>query len=145
MSDIRVWVDEITEEEKSSCRCCGRDMFEAEGVLNSERGEIAYYAYQWSDGHQARFKLGICALSESSEVIPGLVAVSCQFNGERLVYSILEPEDSPWGDSEAFGAVLSRNDVLEKNRIPNIFFIVDAIAANDRRISRKILSEANDA
>lgn len=145
MSDIRVWIDEITEEEKSSCCCCGRDMFEAEGILNSEHGEIAYYAYQWTDGHQSRFKLGICALNENSEITPGLAAVSCHFNGESLIYSILEPEDSPWGDSEALGAVLSRKDVLEEKKIPNIFSIVDAIAANDKRISSKILLEAKDA
>ncbi len=140
-----MWVNEITEEEKSSCVCCGRDIFEAEGILNSEHGELAYYAYQWSDGHQAKFKLGICALNDNSEIIPGLAAVSCHFNGESLIYSILEPEDSPWGDSEALGAVFSRKEILEENRIPNIFPIVDAIAANDKRISRKILSETKHA
>ena len=145
MSDIRVWIDEITEEENSSCPCCGRDMFEGEGILNSELGELAYYAYQWSEGHQARFKLGICALKENAEIIPGLAAVSCHFNGESLIYTVLEPEESPWGDSDDLGAVLSRNQVLEENKIPNIFSLVDAISANDKRISGKILSEVKDA
>lgn len=57
-----------------------------------------------------------------------------------LIYSVLEPDKSPWPASQTFGPVLTREQALSGEVVPNLFALVDAIAANEHRLSSRILS-----
>ena len=141
MEDMSISTAVITEEEASSCHCCGRAVYEGEGVLESETLELAHYGYRWAEGHESRFTLGICALDQQGANVAGLAVVSGRSDGEKLIYTVLEPEQAPWGDSEALGKVLTRKQLLEDDLVPNLFDLVDAIVANEPRISSRILEQ----
>jgi hypothetical protein len=67
--------------------------------------------------------------------------LSGRSDGEQLIYTVLEPEQAPWGDSEALGKVLTRKQLLEEVLVPDLFGLVDAIAANETRISSRITAQ----
>ena len=131
----------LGEEALSQCSCCGRDTYEGEGLLVVGDEEIAHYGYVWACGRESRFTLGVCALSARGAPIAGLVAISARSNGESMIYTVLEPVDSPWGDSEDLGPVLTRRAVLEEGVVPAIFDLVDAIASRESRIYTRVLAE----
>lgn len=141
MEKISVSTTAITEEETSQCSCCGRPVYEGEGVLESDTQELAHYGYRWAEGHESRFSLGVCALDGQGENVAGLAVVSGRSDGEQLIYTVLEPEHAPWGDSEALGKVLTRKQLLEEGLVPNLFNLVDAIVANEPRISSRIMAQ----
>lgn len=141
MEGMSVSTTVITEEAASSCDCCGRRVYEGEGVLTSETLELAHYGYRWAEGHESRFTVGICALDRQGANVAGLAVVSGRSDGEKLIYIVVEPEQAPWGDSEALGKVLTRKQLLEDGLIPNLFDLVDAIVANEPRIYSRILEE----
>jgi hypothetical protein len=116
-------------------------VYEGEGVLESGDVELAHYGYRWAEGHESRFTVGICALDRQGANLAGLAVVTARSDGEKLIYTVLEPEKSPWGDSEALGKVLTRKQLLEEGLIPNLFDLLDAIVANEPRISSRILEQ----
>jgi hypothetical protein len=115
-------------------------MYEGEGLLVSGEQELAHYGYRWTSGHESRFTLGICALDPAGDPLVGLVVVSAFSDGEALIYRVCEPEEAPWGDSEALGQVQTRHAVLEENVVPEVFTLVDAIASREPRIYTRVLS-----
>lgn len=139
METISISTTSLTDEEASSCSCCGRPVYEGEGMLESDSLELAHYGYRWAEGHESRFTLGICALDLQGEPLAGLAVVTARSDGEKLIYTVLKPEQSPWGDSEALGKVLTRRQLLEEGVIPDLFDLVDAIAASEPRLSSRIL------
>ena len=141
MEYIVVSTTAITDEQTSSCPCCGRPVHEGEGVLESEGRELAYYGYRWAEGHESRFTIGICALDEQGSRIAGLAVVSGRSDGEQLIYTVLDPEQAPWGDSESLGKVLTRKQLLNEGVVPELFGLLDAIVANEPRISSRILGD----
>jgi len=60
---------------------------------------------------------------------------------EQLIYTVLEPEQAPWEDNEALGKVLTRKQLSEEVLVPDLFGLVDAIAANETRISSNITAQ----
>jgi hypothetical protein len=67
--------------------------------------------------------------------------VSCRSDGEKLIYTVLEPDQAPWGDSDALGNVLTRKQLLEERLVPNLFDLVSAIVEYEPRISSRILAQ----
>lgn len=141
MKHIPVSTTAISDEEMSQCPCCGRPIYEGQGVLESEGQELAHYGYRWAEGHESRFTLGICALDQQGENVAGLAVVSCRSDGNQLIYTVLEPDQAPWEDSEALGKVLTRKQLLEEELVPNLFELVDGIAASEPRLSSRILAQ----
>jgi hypothetical protein len=137
----KMWTEAFGEETESTCACCGRPVYEGQGVLASESAELAEYGYRWADGHESRYTLGICPLDEAGNLHIGLAVISARSDGESLIYTVLDPEDSPWGDSEEMGAVLSRKQLLEERVIPKLFELVDAIASREPRIYSRIIPD----
>jgi hypothetical protein len=140
MAKSPVWTECDGEEETSSvCPCCNRPIHEGEGVLCSDAGDLADYGYQWSEGHEARFTLGVAPLDAQGKRHLGIAVVACRSEGGSLVYTVLDPEDAPWQESDAFGPILGRKELLDDKRMPGLFDLVDAIAAHEPRIATRIL------
>jgi hypothetical protein len=131
----------LGDETESECPCCGRKIYEGEGLLLVSEREIAHYGYRWTCGNEARFKLGVCALNSAGDPVAGLVVLSAFSTGESLIYKVIEPPESPWGDTEILGKVLTRRAVLEDKVVPEIFELVDVIAAKEPRIYERVLAE----
>ena len=66
--------------------------------------------------------------------------LSAQQDNENLVYSVVEPSNSPWSDFGAFGTVLSRASALASKWEPSLFALVDAVAAKETCLAQRILN-----
>jgi hypothetical protein len=137
MPTISVSVAPEGDEDESACSCCGRPIYWGFGWLESEGRSLAAYWYQWSEGHEARFRLAIARFDERENLVPGVACVGGHIENEAICYSILEANESPWADFGRFGAASPRSAALEDKQ--HIFELVDAIAANEKRISSRIL------
>jgi hypothetical protein len=124
------------DEYETKCTCCGRPIYWGYGWLESGRAPLAAYWYQWSEGHEGRFCLAIARFDEEEHLVPGVVCVRAWVHSNSIHYSVLEPPDAPWSDFGKFGAAAGREEALtDKSRV---FELVDAIAANEKRISSRI-------
>jgi hypothetical protein len=130
------------EEHESACSCCGRSIYAGCGELHTNARVIADYWYRWPEGHQGRFTMAVAIRDAAGEPIEngGVVALSARIDSENIVYSVLAPEDSPWSDFGAYGPVIDRDRALEASNSSGLFNIVDAISANERRLSSRILA-----
>lgn len=130
--------DEVTED----CPDCGRPIHEGEGILVADGEDLAWYAYRWSEGHDCRFQLAVAGVTDD-EMRDGFVVLSASLKDGDLAFSVVELEDSPWGDSEQLGRVLTRAEALEGPLYPDLFPLADAIVAHDARLAERILLEAS--
>ena len=125
------------EEQASTCSCCGRPVYEGCGELQSPDSLIADYWYRWSEGHEGRFSLAVGLYDEDETRLGQVAVLSTRIEDGNIVYTVLEPADSPWTDFGPFGSVVTREQALS---MPNLFNIVDAISANEPRLSTRILA-----
>jgi hypothetical protein len=127
------------------CDCCGRPIYLGCGELTSGGRALADYWYQWAEGHEARFYLAVSPRDSSGNCVEdaGVSVLSARIDAADLVYSVIEPEQSPWSDFGAFGKVLPRDEVLNSSDSNSLFLFVDAIAANEPRLAARILECAN--
>ena len=126
-------------ESTSPCACCGRSVFNGTGWLLRGSDEAAFYLYRWADGHEVAFSLAVAGSTQEGHMRPGFVAVSCRQAGADLSYSVSEPQDSPWADSEDFGPVLSRQDALDPQlHYPDLWHLVDTIVELEPRLAQRI-------
>lgn len=128
------------EEATDRCPCCQRPIYEGAGDLQSEAGTIAVYWYRWPEGHEGRFTLAVGRVSAQGDPMSGVLVVVAAVDAERITYTVLGPEDSPWSAFGSFGGPLTRSEALSEDNRNTLFALVDAIAANERRISNRILS-----
>jgi hypothetical protein len=71
----------------------------------------------------------------------GFVSVSCRRRGRDLSYSVVEPKDSHWADSEEFGPVLPRQSALDPHGLySDLWQLVDRIVSLESRIANRISS-----
>lgn len=138
MRDFPISIEAEGEEFSTLCSCCSRPIYWGHGWLMSEGQSLATYWYQWSEGHQGRFSLAIARFDNDDLLIPGVVCVSAKIEAHALVYTVLEPEVAPWPNFGAFGVIADRKSALEDGQ--RVFALVDAIAANDSRLSTRILA-----
>ena len=126
------------EEFATNCICCGRPIYWGMGWLESESKTLAAYWYHWSEGHQGLFRLAVARFDDEENLVAGVAQISGQVDPKEIRYSIVDADDCPWGDFGSFGPVISRARALEHKGW--IFNLVDAIAANERRLSSRILA-----
>jgi hypothetical protein len=141
MNEIPVVARPEGDEVTSSCSCCGRPVHRGAGELVTTDGAIADCWYQWPEGHEGRFSIAVCPRDDDGEPVAGrgVVVVSGRVAAGGIQYSVLEPGDAPWSDFGAYGPVLTRKDALEGPFSRDLFNYIDAIAANEKRLSSRIL------
>lgn len=138
MDDLPVAVEPEGDEYVTSCSCCGRPVQWGHGWLVSEERSLAAFWYRWSEGHQGRFDLAVARFDERDVLVPGVVCLQAQIEGQSLIYGVLEPSAAPWSNFGAFGPIEERSAALQDGA--RVFSLVDAITANDGRLSVRILS-----
>jgi hypothetical protein len=143
MEDLPVTVEPEGEEFATACACCRRPIYWGHGWLMSANLSLAAFWYHWSEGHQGRFSLARARFDDQEVLVPGVVCVQAQIEDQALKYSVLEPSAVPWSTFGAFGAVAERAVGMEDRE--KVFSLVDAIAANEGRLSTRILASSLQA
>jgi hypothetical protein len=128
----------LTEESTVTCNCCGRPIYEGAGWLLQGEDEVACYDYRWSEGHEVAFTMVVAGTADG-HMRPGQVAVSARQAGGEIIFSVLEPDQSVWTDSEDFGPILSRDEALDPVGLyPDLWSLVDAIVDHESRLVSRI-------
>jgi hypothetical protein len=140
LSEVDVAAVPSGDETTDRCPCCQRPIYEGVGELQSDVGSIAMYWYRWPEGHAGRFTLAVGRISVHGDPISGVLIVVASVDADQITYTVLDPEDSPWSGFGSFGGPLTRAEALSEDNRSTLFALVDAIAANERRISSRILS-----
>lgn len=144
MNTVQVTAMPEGDEFETQCGCCGRPIYWGHGWLESTGKALASYWYQWSEGHLGKFYLAVARFEANENLIPGVSSVVGQITDEAIQYSIVNSLQANWGDMvKSFGPLLNREDSLINKT--SIFELTDAIAANDPRISSRILASGLQA
>ena len=121
-----------------TCTCCGRPIHEGSGWLLAGDDEVACYEYRWSEGHEVAFAMVLTGATDGY-MRPGQVSITAWESGGEMVFSVVEPGQSVWNDSEDFGPVLSRAEALDPTGLyPDLWPLVDAIVDHEPRIAHRI-------
>ena len=141
MNEIPVVARPEGNELTTPCTCCGRPVPRGTGELATTERALADYWYQWPEGHEGRFSIAVCPRGDDGEPVEGrgVIVVSGRVAADGIHYSVSDPKDAPWADFGAYGPVLSRKDALEGPFSGDLFTYIDAIAANEKRLSSRIL------
>lgn len=124
------------EEVKSSCSCCGRELYSSYGDIVVGDETVAGYWYRWANGHEGRFSLAI--QWHHPELGMRVVALGAEAMEEGIRYSLLDPCDSPFGDLSDFGDHLDREKALVQADLVDFWGYVDAVASADPGLAKHI-------
>ena len=111
------------------CPDCGGLERRAFGECESERGELASYAFGWTSGHQdrvARITIGIGAGNEGGGSFHAEIRVHEDGHAFALV-------DRPFEDVPEGGPDLTRDQGLEHPDLRFVWWVADEAMAQDRR------------
>jgi hypothetical protein len=138
MSDLTLEVGPI--EDGVVCECCGTRSVTVHGFLYRKGDAFAIYYAGWTPGHPERGATLVVATGEWDEgkgpadrVSIGLRAVA---SDDEIQFTVLDPAESPWGETALFGRMVSRMDALAHTRLPVTFEIAEMVVRDDPRVKR---------
>lgn len=121
------------------CDCCGRVSRSVHGFIYKDGDAYAVYYAGWSEGHPDRGVTMAVAVGEwdedsdaSNRVSVGLEARS---SVSEIQLGVLEPERSPWANTELLGAMVARRAALAHPRLPEIMEVAEYVVTCDERVS----------
>src|SRR5690606_31225152 len=99
------------------CECCGTRTTTVHGFVYAAGEAFAIYYAGWSVQHPERGVTMAIATGEWSEGSGPADRVSIGVQARSLEteihFSVLEPSQSPWGETELFGEMLPRDKALQ--------------------------------
>jgi hypothetical protein len=66
------------------------------------------------------------------------VGLQCRVSDDQLQFMVQEPDQSPWGEKDFLGRMLSRASALEDPRLSEVFHIAEQVVADDARVAEFI-------
>jgi hypothetical protein len=121
------------------CECCGRVSRTVHGFIYKDGDAYAVYYAGWSEGHPDRGVTMAVAVGEwddnsdaSDRVSVGLEAWSAV---SKIQFAVLEPEQSPWANTDLLGAMLARPTALAHPVLPAIFEVAEHVVTCDERVA----------
>jgi hypothetical protein len=121
------------------CSDCGRRFSSVRGFLYDERDAYAVYHALLQTEHPSAVA-GI-ALSfgrwdeDATEDDRIRVGVQVWPDGDELKIHITDPSESAWGDSDDFGRMLPRREVLDTDRRDEALRAIEFVIAHDPRVA----------
>ena len=121
------------------CDCCGRVSRTVHGFIYKDGDAYAVYYAGWSEGHPDRGVTMAIAVGEwtddSTTSDRVSVGIESRSTASEIQFSVLEPEQSPWGHTELLGAMLARPKALAHPVLPEIFEVAEYVVAHDERVA----------
>ena len=124
---------EIGKDRQSSvCQCCGKESSVGHGFVYKDGDAYAIYSAAWSTMHsqpKISFALAIGDWDDDGKrnentVCFGVEAVD---GGDKILFQIIDPSESPWPDSELLGSMLARESSMNHASINEVFTIVESL------------------
>jgi hypothetical protein len=122
---------EIGEDKQSSvCQCCERESSVGHGFVYKDGDAYAIYSAAWSTMHsqpKISFALAIGDWDDDGKRKESTVCFGVETldGGDKILFQIIDPSQSPWPDSELLGRMLSRENSLKHASLEEVFAIVE--------------------
>jgi hypothetical protein len=120
------------------CDCCGTRSTTVHGFVYESGDALAIYYAGWSVQHPERGVTMAIATGEWSEGSGPADRVSIGVQASayeaEIHFSILEPNQSPWGETELFGEMLPRGRALQHPSLRQTLEVAELVLREDRRV-----------
>ena len=121
------------------CADCGRPFSSVHGFLYEEGNAYAVYHALLQTEHPSTVADIALSFGSWDEDATGddrsRVGLRVWPEGEELKMRITDAAESAWGDSETFGRMLSRSDVLSSDRRAEALAAVEFVIGHDPRVA----------
>ena len=128
------------------CKCCGNNSRCVWGFIHTPEYGLASYFVHWTLGrvsdHGANFDLIIGRWGdESSARDRVLVSLEYRLLESGPAFMVIDSGDRPAASSDLVGRTLTRAEVVGQQIATQAFAIVDAVLAQDKRVSELLGEE----
>ena len=140
---------EVSEDERSSvCHCCGKESSVSHGFVYKAGAARAIYGAQWSTKHSrptVNFAIAIGEWDDDGRRTTNTVCFGLNLydGGDDVAFRVIDPEESPWPDSDLMGTMLCRSEGLRHPLLNEVFSIVENVVHHHPSI-RNYLSFRQD-
>jgi len=126
---------EIGENSKLSvCSCCGGKSNVGHGFVYKNGDAYAVYYAGWTPSHSDKrvsFAIAIGEWDDNSTAADRTCfGLELYEDAEEILFRVIEPSESPWGDTDLLGKMISRQDALNHSRVKEVFVIVEHVIHN---------------
>lgn len=130
---------EIGENSKPSvCHCCGRESNVGHGFVYKDGDAYAVYYAGWASGHldkKVSFAIAIGEWDDNSTPTDRTCFGLEAYEGEEeILFRVIEPEESPWADTDLLGKMISRKYALDHLLLKEVFVIAEHLVRNHNAI-----------
>jgi hypothetical protein len=116
---------------QTRCECCNGESATGHGFVYKDGGAHAVYYVGWSPvhpDHSVTLAISVGRWDEaSSQSDRTCFGVEASEDRGHLFFTFIDPESSPWPDSDLLGHMLSRDESMKNPRAPEIVRIAEAI------------------
>lgn len=137
MNNFKVEVGE--ESSDSICMCCQKQSHNGHGFIYKNNDAYSIYYAGWSEQHNRKtvnFALAIGEWDDSSTTDQRTcIGIEAESVDEKILFRLLDPEQSPWPNTELMGEMISREEAKSHGLIEEFFNILEMIIKNHSSIS----------
>ena len=115
----------------STCHCCGKKSCVGHGFVYKNDDAYAVYYAGWSDAHPAKKVSIALALGgwDGGSTIDDRTCfgVEASEGKDEILFRVIEPDESPWPDTDLLGPMLTRNQGLSHPLLKEVFVIAENV------------------
>ena len=132
-------IEVASEVSEAVCPDCGRPFSSVRGFLYDHGNAYAVYHALLQTEHPSTVADIALSFGRWDEDATGddrsRVGLQVWPDGDELKIHITDPTESAWGDSENFGRMLPRDEVLDADRRDEVLRAVEFVIAHDPRVA----------
>jgi hypothetical protein len=123
---------ELGEDQKiGRCHCCGTASETGHGFIYKNGTPYGVYYAGWAAGHKERGVTLAIALGEWDEGTTSqqrtCVGLEAYEGKSEILFRFIEPDSSPWPDTELFGRMVSREEAVKHRLRPEVLAVAEMI------------------
>ena len=126
--------------EAAPCEHCGAKSQRAHGFLYRDNDAYGIYYAEWSYGHPGQGVSLAIAVGEwnegSSPADRVSIGVRATPTASSIDFTVLNPHESPWGNTPLLGQMLDRKQALNHPVLKEVLHIAEHVVRDDMRICR---------
>jgi hypothetical protein len=124
--------------QNTKCKCCNKRSINIHGFVYKNGDAFAVYRASWADAHDKNQIKGVVSIGDWDETASSkdrvTIGIKMWADEKSVNTSVLDPEESPWRETEMLGKVLKRSEALKLTNIGEYYAVIDAITEQDKRI-----------
>jgi len=124
----------------STCHCCNNKSCIGHGFIYKNDDAYAVYYAGWSNVHLDKKVSLALAIGEWDDDLTSddrtCFGIEAYEGEEEILFQMIEPNESPWSNTELLGSMISRKNALNHSLIKEVFVIAEYIVRNHAAIQQ---------